>query len=76
MLQLALLPSITGAGFSQALIADSGSRKVTYNKKIYKEKKKKKQYSLLVIIGKSKKKTKKMEKVGHEFLTLPINFSF
>lgn len=71
MLQLALLPSITGAGFSQALIADSGSRKVTYNKKKYK-----KQYSLLVIIGKSKKKTKKMEKVDHEFLTLPINFSF
>lgn len=30
MLQLALLPSITGLGSTQALLADSGSRKVTY----------------------------------------------
>ena len=29
MLQFALLPSITGFGFAQALLADSGSRKVT-----------------------------------------------
>lgn len=31
MLQLALLPSITGFGSTQALLADSGSRKVTYS---------------------------------------------
>lgn len=30
MLQFALLPSITGFGSTQALLADSGSRKVTY----------------------------------------------
>lgn len=30
MLQFALLPSITGFGLAQALLADSGSRKVTY----------------------------------------------
>lgn len=31
MLQFALLPSIIGFGSTQALLADSGSRNVTYN---------------------------------------------
>jgi len=35
MLQLALLPSITGFGSAQALLADSGSRNVTCTFNIY-----------------------------------------
>lgn len=35
MLQLALLPSITGFGSAQALLADSGSRNVTCTINIY-----------------------------------------
>lgn len=33
ILQFARLPSITGFGLSQALLADSGSRKVTWKMK-------------------------------------------